>query len=152
MDIGFVSFCMGANSTIIAQSKAPEKFSKVKCQMLIQPISMDVFVDTYTKKTYTKFIAALLMPTIRVFVKMLSGKKLEDLSPRNYVKDIRIPTLYIQAKNDPWTDLSDIKGFYNDTKATKEFFWIENTKHRFESYTYFETKPEKMLEFLKKWM
>ena len=40
LDIGFVSFCMGANSTIIAMSKEPAVFEKVKCLMAIQPISM----------------------------------------------------------------------------------------------------------------
>jgi hypothetical protein len=63
-----------------------------------------------------------------------------------------VPTLYVQARNDPWTELSDIEGFYRDTPITKEFFWIENTKHRFESYAYFGEQPEKMLEWLKKWL
>jgi hypothetical protein len=38
------------------------------------------------------------------------------------------------------------------TYAPKEFFWIEDTRHRFESYSYFQDKPEKMLEWLTKWM
>lgn len=152
MNIGFVSFCMGANSTIIAAGKNPEKFDKVKCLMLIQPISMGVFVRTYAGKVFSKPIAHLLISMVKIFVKWQTGKNLEDLSPRDYVKDIKVPTLYIQAKNDPWTELSDIQGFYNETTAKKEFFWIKDTTHRFESYSYFEKKPEKMLEWLEKWM
>lgn len=152
MDIGFVSFCMGANSTIIAMSKEPEKFQKVKCLMAIQPISMSIFVHKYSCKILSSPITKLLMPMIKVFVKRQGGRKLEDLSPKNYVKDIKVPTLYVQAKNDPWTELSDIQEFYEDTRAEKEFFWIKDTKHRFESYSYFQDKPEKMLEWLKKWM
>ena len=152
MNIGFVSFCMGANSTIIAMSREPEKFEKVKCLIAIQPISMGVFVHKYSCKILSSPIAKLLMPMIKIFVKMQSGFKLSELSPKNYVKDIKVPTLYVQAKNDPWTKLSDIQGFYNNTKAKKEFFWIKNTKHRFESYSYFENRPERMLEWLGKWM
>lgn len=151
-DVGFVSFCMGANSTIIALSKQPEKFKKVKCLMLIQPISMGVFVQTYSRKLMTPFIASLMLPMIRVFVKLLSGHDLSELSPKEYAKDIKIPVLFVQARHDPWTDLNDIKGFYESAPAQKEFYWLEDTTHRFESYSYFQDRPEKMLEWLGKWM
>ena len=49
------------------------------------------------------------------------------------VKDIKIPMLYVQAKNDPWTELSDILSFYDNTKVKNEFYWIENIKHPFEN-------------------
>ena len=52
-DVGFVSFCMGANSTIVAMSKQPNKFKKAKCLVAVQPISMEVFVRTYLKKRLT---------------------------------------------------------------------------------------------------
>jgi len=151
-DVGFVSFCMGANSTIIAMSKEPDKFKKVKCLMAIQPISMSVFVSTYSRKVFTPYIADTLLPLVKKFVKWQSGCDIEDMSPKDYVKDIKVPTLYVQARNDPWTELSDIEGFYKDTAEPKEFYWIEKTKHRFESYSYFQDNPEKMLEWLEKWM
>ena len=150
--VGFVSFCMGANSTIIAMSKEPEVFKDVKCLIAIQPISMEVFIRTYAKKILTPLGAALLFPFIKMFVRLRSGSRLEDMSPKEYVKDIKVPMLYVQARNDPWTDFSDIQGFFDNTSEPKEFFWIEDTKHRFESYSYFQDKPEKMLEWLEKWM
>jgi hypothetical protein len=61
--------------------------------------------------------------------------------------------MYVQARNDPWTKLSDIEEFYKGTPDNpKEFFWIEDTKQRFESYNYFADKPKKMLEWLNKWV
>jgi len=151
-DVGFISFCMGANSTIIAMSKEPNKFKKVRCLMAIQPISMSVFISTYSRKVFTSYIADMLLPMVKRFVKLQSGCDIEDMSPKDYVKDIKVPTLYVQARNDPWTELSDIEGFYKDAAEPKEFYWIENTKHRFESYSYFQDRPEKMLEWLEKWM
>jgi pimeloyl-ACP methyl ester carboxylesterase len=152
-DIGFVSFCMGANSTIIAMSKQPDAFNKVKCLFLIQPISMEVFVRTYGKKMVTPFLLKILMPMIKSFIVLMGGHPLEKMSPKEYVKDIKVPVKYVQARNDPWTELSDIQGFYDNTPDNpKEFFWIENTKHRFESYTYFEHSPEVMLDWIKKWV
>jgi hypothetical protein len=151
-DIGFVSFCMGANSTIIAMSKDPDAFSEVKTLIAVQPISMEVFVRTYAKKILTPFGAKLIFPVVKRFVNWRSEHPLEKMSPYRYVKDLRVPTLYIQARNDPWTDLNDILSFYNNTPEPKEFYWIENTRRRFESYSYFQDNPEKMLDWLNKWM
>ncbi|MDD5311482.1 MAG: alpha/beta hydrolase [Dehalococcoidia bacterium] len=153
MNVGFVSFCMGANSTIIAMSKEPDAFKNVKCLFAIQPISFEVFIRTYAKKLFTPVGAKLMLPMIKKFVVRRGGYPLETMSPGAYVKDLKVPTRYVQARNDPWTELSDIEGFYARTPDNpKEFFWIEDTTHRFESYTYFQDKPEVMLEWVKKWV
>jgi pimeloyl-ACP methyl ester carboxylesterase len=152
MDVGFVSFCMGANSTIIAMSKQPEAFKKVKCMVAVQPISMEVFIRTYAKKRLTTSGGRLLFPAIKFFANHQSKYRLEDMSPKDYVNDIKVPTLYVQVRNDPWTELSDIIGFYESTQAEKEFFWLEGLTHRFHGYQYFGDTPQKMLEWLKKWM
>ncbi len=153
MYIGFVSFCMGANSTIIAMSKEPSVFNNVRCLFAIQPISMEVFVRTYMGKFLTPVLAGLLLPMVKRFIIWRGAHPLGDMSPGGYVKDIKVPTMYIQARNDPWTKLSDIEGFYQDTPDNpKDIFWIEDTTHRFESYSYFQDRPEKMLEWLRKWV
>ncbi len=152
MDIAFVSFCMGANSTIIAMSKQPGAFKNVKCLMAIQPISMEVFIRTYAKKFLSPIGVKLLLPMVKKFMVWQGAHPLEKMSPKEYVKDLKVPTLYVQARHDPWTELSDIQGFYENTPPPKEFFWIEGTKHRFETYSYFQDKPGKMLEWLGKYL
>ncbi|HVO77740.1 MAG TPA: alpha/beta fold hydrolase [Methanomassiliicoccales archaeon] len=151
-DLGFVSFCMGADSTIVAMSKRPDSFAKVKCMVAVQPISMEVFVRTYFAKRFSSVGAELLLPTVIGFVNLQSDVKLHDMSPRDYVKDIKVPTLYVQTRADQWTQMSDIQGFYDNTKATKDFLWLEGLNHRFQGYQYFGDHPEKMLEWLGKWM
>lgn len=153
MDIGFVSFCMGANSTIIAMSKEPGAFKNVKCLFAVQPISMEVFIRTYSRKLLSPFVATLVLPMVKKFMIWRGAHPLGEMSPGEYVKDLKVPTMYVQARNDPWTELSDIEGFYNNTPDNpKEFFWIEGTNHRFESYSYFQDKPGKMLEWSRKWL
>ncbi|MFC2050852.1 alpha/beta hydrolase family protein [Chloroflexota bacterium] len=151
--VGFVSFCMGANSTIIAMSKEPSAFKNVKCLFAVQPISMEVFIRTYTRKLLTPIGAKLLLPMVKKFIVWRGAYPLDEMSPKKYVKDLKMPTMYVQARSDPWTDLSDIQGFYEETPDNpKDFFWIEDTTHRFESYSYFQDRPEKMLEWIKKWI
>ena len=89
---------------------------------------------------------------VKRFVNWRSKYLLEKMSPYEYVKDLKVPILYVQARNDPWTELEDIQSFYNNSPEPKEFYWIENTKHRFESYSYFQNNPDKMLEWLQRWM
>jgi dienelactone hydrolase len=151
-EVGFVSFCMGANSTIIAMSKNPEKFGKVKCLVAVQPIPYDVFVRTYAKKRFSALGSKLILPLVKRFVNWQSKYPLEDMSPAGFVKDIKVPTLYVQTRNDPWTELSDIMSFYESTRSAKDFFWLEGLTHRFQGYQYFGENPEKMLWWLKKWM
>jgi len=153
MSIGFVSFCMGANSTIIAMSKEPKAFKNVKCLFAVQPISMEVFIRTYSKKLLTPVGAKLLLPMVKKFVVWRGAYPLGEMSPKKYVKDLKVPTMYVQARNDPWTELSDIQAFYEETPDNpKDFFWIEDTVHRFESYSYFQDRPGKMLEWIEKWV
>lgn len=151
-NVGFVSFCMGANSTIVAMSKQPDKFGNVKCLVAVQPISMEVFVRSYLRRRLTRFGAALLFPLIKLFVNLQSKYRLQDMSPAKFVQDLKVPTLYVQTRNDPWTELNDICGFYENTPTEKEFFWIEGLTHRFEGYQYFGEQPKKMLEWLNRWM
>ncbi len=146
---GFVSHCMGANSTIIAMSKAREKFKNVRCLIAVQPVSADVFTQCLIKNKYPLF--SFFYTDVNKKAKDFTGYSLEEMSPKNYVKDITVPVLYVQVKADPWTTNEDIEGFYQNTPAVKRLLWIEG-KERFDGYNYFGNHPEEMLNFLKKYM
>ena len=145
--LGLVSFCMGANATIIAMSREPEAFARARCLVAIQPISMSVFVRAYLRSTYTRLGLAVL-PLTEGLRRWLGGHPLEAMSPKEYVKDITVPTLYVQGRQDPWTELSDIEGFYEATQAPKEFWWLEATKTRPEAYQFVGEHPERLIEFI----
>jgi uncharacterized protein len=124
VSVGFVSFCMGANSTIIAMSKNPEAFKNVKCLFAVPPISMEVFVHTYAGKLFSQTGADLLLPLVKKFILWRGAHPLEKMSPREYAKDIKVPTLYVQARNDPWTDSSSLTsdhGFFSLKKSSYFF-------------------------------
>lgn len=150
-DLGLVAFCMGANATIVALSRAPESFSRARCLVAIQPISMSVFVRSYLRSVYSQ-LGLIVLPLTEFIRRMLGGHPLEDMSPRDYVQDIAVPTLYVQGRVDPWTELSDIQGFYEATPDPKEFWWLEETRARPEAYQYVSENPQRMIGFLDGWM
>jgi predicted alpha/beta hydrolase len=148
--IGFVCHCMGANATLTALGKEPGLFAEIKAVVAIQPVSMHVFVPHYLKDKMP--LLKNKTPQINEKIKKMAGFGLEDMSPAPYIKDIKIPILYVQVQNDPWTNPSDVRGFYDRTQAPKEIFWIEGDLERFDGYNYFGKHPEKMLEFLNQYM
>jgi fermentation-respiration switch protein FrsA (DUF1100 family) len=150
-DLGLVAFCMGANATIVALSRAPESFANARCLVAIQPISMSVFVRSYLRSVYSQ-LGLIVLPLTEFIRRLLGGHPLEDMSPRMYVKDIRLPTLYVQGRVDPWTELSDIQGFYDATSDPKQFWWLEETRSRPEAYQYVSENPQRMIKFLDAWM
>jgi hypothetical protein len=48
--------------------------------------------------------------------------------------------------------VSLLSGAISTQDNPKEFFWIDGTSHRFESYNYFAEKSQKMLAWLSKWV
>jgi pimeloyl-ACP methyl ester carboxylesterase len=145
-DVGLVSFCMGANASIIALSKAPERFSRARCLVAIQPISMSVFVRSYIRNTYTR-LGVIVLPLMEFIRRRLGGHPLAAMSPRAYVRDITLPVLYVQGRVDPWTDLADIQGLYDATVAPKTFWWLE-TRSRPQAYQFVGEHPQRALDFV----
>lgn len=148
--IGFASHCMGANATLIALGKEPELFADTKAVVAVQPVSMHTFVPHYLKDKMP--LLKNKTSQINEKIKEMAGFGLEDMSPAPYIKNIKIPILYVQVQNDAWTDPSDVQSFYDLTTAPKEIFWINGDLERFDGYNYFSNHPDKMLEFLNKYM
>jgi pimeloyl-ACP methyl ester carboxylesterase len=146
--VGFVSFCMGANSTLIALSKAKAELADVKCVVAVQPVSASVFVRSFMRAVFTP-ASLLLVPVVDKMCQWRGGYSLKEMSPLKYCRDVKTPVLYVQAKTDPWTELSDIEGFYTETAGPKETWMIEEKMGRFDAYNYVGNNPEKIINFLK---
>jgi predicted alpha/beta-fold hydrolase len=69
-----------------------------------------------------------------------------------YVKDISIPTLVIQNRNDPMTNLNMVEQYYNDLTVEKQMMWLDLEKKRGATYAWLSDNPEKMVEWFDKYM
>jgi pimeloyl-ACP methyl ester carboxylesterase len=147
-EVGFVSFCMGANSTLVALSNAKAALADVKCVVAVQPVSASVFVRSFMRAVFTS-ASLLLVPVVDKMCQWRGGYRLKEMSPLKYCRGVETPVLYVQAKTDPWTELSDIEGFYGETAGPKELWLIEEKMGRFDAYNYVGDNPEKIINFLK---
>lgn len=147
MDKSFISFCTGANATFLAMKNRPALFADVDSIVAVQPISMEVFVTNFMDDKYKPF--KWLIPSIEEDIKKSTDYSFYDLSPERYVDGIIVPTLFVQAKEDRWTDYRFVEKLYNLTPYDKKKLLIlKGDMHRFDTYNYFGHTPEPMLDFL----
>jgi uncharacterized protein len=147
--IGFVSFCMGANSTIVALSKAADQLQEICFLVAIQPVSADVFVRRYLRAVYTP-LSVFLADIVDRFIQWRGGYPLKAMTPIPYAKDINTPTLYIQAPADRWTTVEDTQSIFDAIPGEKEIWWVEGITRRFDTYNYIGEHPERVIEFIGK--
>ena len=69
-----------------------------------------------------------------------------------HVKHISVPTLVIQNRNDPWTNIELIEQYYNELSVEKEMLWLELSKKRPAAYDWIGKHPEKILEWFGKYV
>jgi dienelactone hydrolase len=148
LPVGFASFCMGANATIVAASRDREAFSRARCVFAVQPISAKVFIECYLRKTYSP-LSLVLVPAVSFFAKALGSWLLDEMTPIPYARDLACPVLFLQARTDPWTRLSDIEAIEAQAGSDdKRLIYLEEKMGRFDAYNWVHEHPELMLDFL----
>ena len=78
--IGFFSFCMGANSTIIALSKGGDLVEDIEFMVAIQPVSSYMFFPCYMRDLYTP-LSLYLIPIVDRLVQWRGGYAFAEMSP-----------------------------------------------------------------------
>ncbi|BDD07029.1 alpha/beta hydrolase [Aureibacter tunicatorum] len=151
MQKAFLSYCVGAKSTLAAITHAPEYFNDIKAIISVQALSVDVAAENMAKNQLGIENTDQFVEDLREYLKKEKNISLADMSPRDYVKHLKCPIMYVQIKNDKTTSPSDTQEFYDNTPTEKELLWIEGDLHRFEGYNYLGKHPEKMLEFFAKY-
>lgn len=147
--IGLVSFCMGADASMIALSEGKGELEAVCFLVAVQPVSASVFIRSYMRDVYTP-LSLFLVPIVDRLCQWRGGYAFEAMSPLSAARDIRVPTLYVQAASDPWTDLDEVRAFYETTAGPKELWLIEGEMRRFEGYDYVGKHPQRVLAFARR--
>lgn len=144
LSVALVSHCMGANSSIIAMSKRPEAFDRVGAMVAVQPISMKYMAE----KFIAMFGGGATLIDVDGAIRDAAGIGLDDMSPINALRDLKVPVLYLQVREDRMTNPADLEAILAATPTVSEMVWLEGPLHRFDGYNHFGHHPEKMLQFL----
>jgi len=143
--IGLLSICMGQGATTFAFGIEEEmkKFKNLKVNISVQPL------------TYDHFVKAMGLPQFLInsgnkYSKQKRNIDLTGDSFMPYVKDISIPTMVIQNRNDPMTNLKMVEQYYKDLSVEKEMLWLDLEKKRGAAYAWLGKNKEPILAWFNK--
>ncbi|TPV96722.1 MAG: lysophospholipase [Myxococcales bacterium FL481] len=144
MKVSLQSLCIGCNSTLVAMRKCPEDFEHVRSFIAIQPVVGGSLIELSCRAMGIENGVELFEPVFH----HMTGFRVAEYDMRAYAKDVRVPTLVVQVKDDVITKSADIQAIYDGIESTdKQLFWIEGTPIRHHGYTYFAEHPESMIEW-----
>ena len=96
---------------------------------------------------YKEFVKAFGMPGFlnKAGSKVSFKRTGIDLNTKTFMPDVKhitVPTLVLQNKNDPWTDLDFVQAYYEELQVEKEMLWVELSEKRAAAYDYLGSSPE----------
>ena len=78
-----------------------------------------------------------------------------DLNERTFIAhagSITVPTLVMQNRNDPWTDVNFVTAYYEGLQVEKELLWLDLEKSRAAAYDNLGRAPQQIGVFFAKHM
>ncbi|MEL7123610.1 MAG: alpha/beta hydrolase [Bacteroidota bacterium] len=150
-DISLLSMCMGANATINAMEKKPEAFEDIKSLIAIAPLKGQTTIERQVEQMGINPQDAV--EAFEPIYTQITGLTVEDHNIIPKVKNISIPTFFLQVRDDMNSRWADVQEMYENTAVEdKKIHYIEGTPWRFKGYTYFSEHPEQMIEWFDKHM
>lgn len=150
MTIGLFNPCAGGNAAMHAITEHPEYFKTVKAFVCAQPASINIMSKIALKgmglgEFFDEFAQE---------VENNIGVKLADMTPHKHIKNVEIPMLIAQNKDDVWTVPDDVQKTYDLLPISdKKLIWIEKgDTRRFVGYNYFGENPAEMIAWFDKYM
>ena len=147
-NIGLLSICMGASSTTYAFGLGEEglaRFANLKAMIAVQPLH------------YNEFVKAFGLPSVmnKPGVAVSRQRLGFDLVERTFMPDvsaITVPTMVMQNKTDPWTDLDFVQSYFDALDVEKQMVWLELDPQRCAAYDYLGTQPAELAAFFDRYM
>ena len=147
-NIGLLSICMGASATTYAYGLGDEGLSRypaIKAMMAVQPLHYREFVKAFG-------IPEFLDRPGRKLSRERTGIHLNEKTFIDDVKSITVPTLVVQNRNDPWTDLDFVQRYHDELRVERDIAWLDLSEKRAAAYDYLGTNPELISGFFGRYL
>ena len=146
-NIGLLSICMGAASTTFAYGMEDDLQSnpKIKSMIAVQPLTYDYFIQNLGLPKFMTNAGS----------KYSKNKRNVDLTGDSFLpfaKDVKVPTMVIQNKNDNMTDLEMVEQYYDSLEVEKKYLSLDLEKKRAAAYDWLGKNPDEILEWFGKYV
>ena len=149
MAIGLFSRCMGGSSTFSAMTRWPASFDGVRCLVSPQPVTPLVIVA----RRLTLMGLGDRLDDFNTLVRLRTSVGLEQRTPVEWARNVRVPTFLYQVRHDSVTDPSDVQAMFDNIPVPeKKLQWIDGTTARFDGYLEFQRRPQPMLDWFAQYM
>ncbi len=151
--IGLLSICMGQGACIaaFALEDGLKQYPNIKTMISVQPMDYPCFVKAMGLPGF------LVNSTTKAIMKR-TQLDFNEASWRPHVKQVTVPTLVIQNRNDAYLDEAFVTGVYDDLPVEKELMWLElpkqknDLRNRMAAYDWIGTASEPILGWFEKFM
>jgi pimeloyl-ACP methyl ester carboxylesterase len=144
MAIGLFSRCLGCSSTFAAMTQFPEAFDGVRCLVGPQPVT----AETIMGRRLAAMGLADRIDELERRIVLRTGIGFAARSPREWARNVRLPTFLYQVRDDVLTHPSDVQTMFDNVPiADKRLLWIEGTTARWDGYLEFQRRPGPMLDW-----
>ncbi|WED23228.1 alpha/beta hydrolase [Vibrio sp. JC009] len=122
-EIGLFSICMGSSASIygFAMENGLSKYTNIKAMVSIQPVDYPTFVSAMG-------IPGFLQKSTNKVIKKRTGIDFMDSTYLEDAKSIKVPTMIIQNKNDPFSKMDFVQNIYDNLAVEKEMLWLDIPK------------------------
>ncbi|HWN00955.1 MAG TPA: hypothetical protein VNO54_28220, partial [Streptosporangiaceae bacterium] len=137
-------------STFAATTQFPESFESIRCLVGPQPVTMKTIVQ---RRLAMAGVAADRIDDLEQRLILRTSIGFARRAPREWARNVRIPTFLYQVHDDVLTEPSDVQTMFDNIPvADKKLQWIHGTTRRWDGYLEFQRHPEPMLEWFAKHM
>lgn len=142
--IGLLSICMGTSSTAFAYGleNGLQNYSNIKALISVQPLRYEDYMSAMG-------IPNFLTNRVNQYNLKRGGADLAR-SFFEFVANIKVPTLVIQNRNDPWTKLEKVNEYFQLLGGEKEMLMLDLEKNRAAAYDWLGDSPDKLSDFFNK--
>lgn len=123
----------------------PAQFEDVQCLLACQPLSVGMVNARILELTGLSGHLERLDREIH----LAASLRFRDMSPNDWARSVRTPTLVYQVHDDLLTRPIDVQTTYDNIPiADKKLHWIRGTNARWDGYLEFQRRPKLFLDWL----
>ena len=149
MVIGLFSRCLGAVSTFAAITRFPAAFNDVRCLVSPEPVTPRYIAE----RRLAVMGLGDRLEDFNTLLRLRTSVGLEQRTPQEWTRNVRIPNFLYQVRGDILTDPSDVQAMYDNIPiGDKKLQWIEGSTARWDGYLEFQRRPQPMLDWFAQYM
>jgi len=151
--IGLMSICMGQGASVSAFGRPDglKDHPSIRCMVSIQPLD------------YPHFLSGMALPgfvqkRVNAYIEANTDFDYYSNTWRPHAKEVDVPTLVIQNRNDGFLDEEFVQGFYDDLQVEKDLLWIDLPKkrskeaNRIAAYDWLGTNPDAIVSWFDRYI